>query len=86
MNSLLRSSVLCAAETYYNLTERNLRMIEMIEDECLKKILDTKKTCTTSLLYLETGQLPARFQIQVMQLNFLKYILHQKKISYTQIL
>ena len=81
MNSLLRSSVLYAAETYYNLTERNLRMIEMIEEECLKKILDTKKTCTTSLLYLETGQLPARFQIKVMQLNFLKYILHQKKES-----
>ena len=79
LNSLLRSSILYAAETYYNLTERNLRMIEMIEEECLKKILDTKKTCTTSLLYLETGQLPARFHIQVMKLNFLKYILHQKK-------
>ena len=47
-----------------------------------KKILETKKTCTTSLLYSETGQLPAvRFLIKVMHLNFLKYILHQKKES-----
>ena len=53
----------------------------MIEEECLKKILDTKKTCTTVLLYLETGQIPVRFHIQVMKLNFLKYILNQKKES-----
>ena len=81
LNSLLRSSILYAAETYYNLTERNLRMLEMIEEECLKKILDTKKSCTTVLLYLETGQIPVRFHIQVMKLNFLKYILNQKKES-----
>ena len=47
----------------------------------IKKILDTKKTCTTSLLYLETGQIPVRFHIQVMKLHFLKYILNQKKES-----
>ena len=44
MNSLLRSSILYAAETYYNLTERNLRMIEMIEEECLQKIPHTGDT------------------------------------------
>ena len=53
-------------------------MIESIEEECLSKILETGKNCPTSLLYLETGQLPARYQIQIMMLNFLKYILSQK--------
>ena len=41
MNSLLGSNILYAAETYYNLTERNLRVIELDEKECLKKILET---------------------------------------------
>ena len=87
LNSLLRSSLLYGAEIYYNLTERNLRMIEMIEEECLKKILDTKKTCSSSLLYLQTGQLPARFHIKVMQLNFFKvYSSSEKGFSNLQIL
>ena len=56
-------------------------MLEMIDEECLKNILDTKKSCNTSLLYLETRQLPGCFHIQIMKLNFLKYILNQKKDS-----
>ena len=54
-------------------------MIERIEEECLSKILEAGKNCPTSLLYLETGQLPARNQIQIMMLNFLKFILDTEK-------
>ena len=32
--SLLRSSLLYAAETYYNITEMELRLIESKEEEC----------------------------------------------------
>ena len=49
-------------------------MLEMIEEEYLNNILDTKKTCTTS-------QFAARFHIQIMKLNFLKYMLNKKKDS-----
>ena len=56
-------------------------MIEKIEEECLCKILETGKNCPISLLYLETGQLPAKYQIQIMMLNFLKYILDQEQDS-----
>ena len=56
-------------------------MIERIEEECLSKILEAGKNCPTSLLYLETGQLPARNQIKTMMQNFLKYILDQKRES-----
>ena len=77
LNSLLRASLLYAAETYFNLTEKNLRLIESIEEDCMRKILGTGKSCSMSLLYLETGHLPARFQIDIMMLNFLQYILHQ---------
>ena len=81
LNSLLRSSILYGAETYYNLTNNDIRTIERIEEECLSKILETGKNCPVTLLYLETGQLPAKFQIQIMMLNFLKYILDQEKDS-----
>ena len=53
-------------------------MIEAIEEECFMKTLETGSKCQISLLYLETGQLPARFQVQIIMLNFLKYILQQE--------
>ena len=81
LNSLLRSSILYAGETYYNLSEKELRMVEMIEEECLSKILNTGRHCPRAILYLETGHHPARFQIFRMMLNFLKYILDQEKNS-----
>ena len=56
-------------------------MIERIEEECISKILNTGKNCPVSLLYLETGQLPSKYQIQIMMLNFLKYIIDQKEDS-----
>ena len=56
-------------------------MIERMEEDCLVKILGTGSKVQTSLLYLETGQLPARFHLDIMMLNFLKYILHQDKSS-----
>ena len=60
-NVMLRGSVLYASKTYYNLTETHLRTIEKIEEEYLRKILKTKKSCPISQIYLETGQWPARF-------------------------
>ena len=38
-HSLLRSSILFAVKTYYNLKERKLRMLEGIEEDCLRKRL-----------------------------------------------
>ena len=81
LNSLLRSSILYAGETYYNLSEKDLRMVERIEEECLSKILNTGQNCPKAVLYLETGHQPARFQIFKMMLNFLKYILDQESSS-----
>ena len=56
-------------------------MLEIIQEDGLRKLLETGSKCSISLLYLETGQLPARFHIQIMMLNFLKYILQQDQNS-----
>ena len=80
-NVMLRGSILYASETYYNLTEKQLRSIERIEEEYLRKILKTTKGCPTSQIYLETGQWPARFQIKKLRILFLKSILDENAES-----
>ena len=53
-------------------------MLEVIDEECMLKILNTGQNCSKTLLYLETGHQPACFHIFRMMLNFLKYILDQE--------
>ena len=69
--------MLYAAETYYNLTEKELRLIESREENCLRTIIKTGCKSPVAILYLEFGVLPARFQINIMMLNFLHNILNQ---------
>ena len=70
-----------ASETYYNLTENQLRSIERIEEGFLRKILKTTKGCPIVQLYLETVQWPARFAIQNSRLLLLKTILEEVEQS-----
>ena len=81
LNVMLRSSILYASETYYGLSEHQIRQIERIEEEFLRKLFKTSKGCPISQLYLEAGHIPARFQIFKNRLLFLKYILEQDSNS-----
>ena len=81
MRSLLRSSILYAAETYYNLTEKEVQKIESIEENCLRQILKTGHHCSIALIYLETGWTPARYQIELMKLRYLFDILQHDSNS-----
>ena len=81
---MLRGTILYACDMYYNLKETDLRQIERIEEEFLRKILKTTKGCPIMQLYLEVGQHPARFEIQKTRLLYLKYILEQNEDSNLQ--
>ena len=81
MNSMLRPFILYACEMYYNLKEFEIRNIEKIEEGFLRKVFNTSKGCPISQIYLEIGQLPARFEIQKMRLLFFKYILEEAEES-----
>ena len=81
LNVILRSSILYASETYYGLTEAQVRQIERIEENYLRKLFKTSRGCPISQLYLESGHIPARFQIYKNRLLFLKYILQQDSQS-----
>ena len=81
MNVILRPSILYAADMYYDLKEGELRQLERIEEQFLRKIFKTTKGCPITQLYLEIGQFPARFEIQKMRMLYLKYILEQEDES-----
>jgi hypothetical protein len=81
MNVMLRSSILYASETYYDLKEKEVRQLERIEESFMRQLLKTTKGCPIIQLYTELGQIPARFDIIKLKLNFLKYILHQEQNS-----
>ena len=78
---MLRGTILYAADMYYGLKESELRQIERIEESYMRQVIKTTKGCPITNLYLEFGQIPARFEIIKMRLLFLKYILEQPKES-----
>ena len=81
LNVILRGSILYACEVYYDLKENELRQIERIEENFLRQIFKTSKGCPITQLYLEVGQIPARFEIQKRRLLYLKYLLQQDEKS-----
>ena len=48
LNVMLRSSILYACETYYNLKETELRQIERMEESFLRQLFKTTKGCPIS--------------------------------------
>ena len=81
LNSILRGSILYATETMINIKEEDFRHIEQIEEDQMRKLFDTDKSCPIHLMYLEAGQTPARFQIKRMILVLYQYILQQEEKS-----
>ena len=81
LNSLLRSSILFAAEAMYSMKENEVRLLERIEENLLRKMFNTGKGCSIYQLYFESGHLPARIQIKRMKLVFYEYILKQTETS-----
>ena len=57
-----------------NLSEHQIRQLERIEENFLRKVFKTPKSCPIIQLYLESGHTPARFEIQRMRLLYLQNI------------
>ena len=74
---MLRSSILYACETYYNLKENEMRELERIEESFLRKMFKTKRSCPIVQLYLEACLVSARFEAQKIRLLFLQYIIQE---------
>ena len=81
LNSILRGSILYGAETMLYIKEDDFWKLEQIEEEQMRLFFSTDRSCPIHLLYLEAGQLPARFQVKRMILNYLHYIMQQPENS-----
>ena len=79
--SLLRGSILFAAEVMINLSVKDVKMIEKAEEATLRDIMKTQCSAPKHLLYLELGIVPARFVIKHRKIIYLKHILEQNEHS-----
>ena len=76
----MRGSILYGAEAMINMKECNFRKIEQIKEHQIRPFFSEDQMCPIHLLYLESGETPARFEIQGMIIFcFLLIFLQQKK-------
>ena len=77
--SLLLNSILLNSESWYNITEADIRELESVDQLFHRKLLETPRTTPIHIMHLELGTLPIRFVIKKRRLLFLQYILKQSK-------
>ena len=67
----------------FNISETEMREIERIEESQMRNIfkVETGIQVPIHLMYLDGGQLPARYTVKRFKLNFLQYILQQNQSS-----
>ena len=58
-----------------------MRTIEQIDEQFLRRLVGTRRSCAIEQMYLELGFQPARFVIQSRRINFLHYILNENENS-----
>ena len=75
--SLLLSSILCNSESWYNVTKAELDLIESVDIQFLRRILNVPKSTPKEMIYLELGCTPLRYIIKKRRILFLHYILNQ---------
>ena len=79
--SLLLSSILLNSESWYNMTENDLKQLESVDNMLHRRILESPLSTPISILHLELGTLPIRYLIKCRRLLFLQYILKENKDS-----
>ena len=76
-DSLLVSSMLFNSEAWYNVTNRELELLESIDLNLLRKLLKAPKGTPKEMFYLELGIIHLRDIIISRRLNFLHTILKE---------
>ena len=80
-NSLLLSTMVSNSEAWYNLTSKEIRDLESVDELLLRKVLSAHSKTPKETLYLESGNTPIRFILMTRRLNFLHYILNEDENS-----
>ena len=74
LNSTLGESILYGAEALINITEKEFREMEKIEEEQMRLFFKTDQSCPLHLLYLESGDRSHTSKISK-HMNAIKYVL-----------
>ena len=80
-SSCLVSSLIFNCEAWYALTLKQIKVLEKVDENLMRKVLGCPSKTPIHLMYLELGWLPLRYIIQSRRLNFLKYILNLNEES-----
>ena len=83
-DSLLVSSKLFNTEAWYNITLKELQLLETVDHMFLRRLLGAPKCTPKEMLYLELGCIPFRDIIRKRRLLFLHYILNEREDSLIQ--
>ena len=80
-NSLLLSTLLTNAESWYSLTTKDVSELERVDEALLRKILEAPAKTPIEALYLELGATPIRFLLMLRRISYLHHILQQDEES-----
>ena len=78
---LLVSSMLFNSEAWYNVTQKEIELLETVDTLFLRKLIGAPKSTPKEMLYLEMGLIQFRDIIREKRLRFLYYILSQEEDS-----
>ena len=76
---MLVGGMLSNAESWINITQKDLENLEAPDIILQKKILSTKGNPSKCFIQLELGIIPIKFILKLKRLNFLHYILTEEK-------
>ena len=74
---MLLGSILNNSEVAYNLTQIEIEKMQKCHEMALRKLLSLPSKTPKHMLYLLTGSVPIKFQIQRRRLTYLHHILNQ---------
>ena len=73
------------SEAWYNVTNRELDLLESVDLQFLRNILNAPKSTPKEMLYLEMGCVPFREMIRKRRISFLQYIVNENENSMLKI-
>ena len=77
--ALLVNGILFNSEIWYNISEKELRELEEVNETFLRRVLKAHSKTAIEALYLELGCIPLRYIIMSRRVNFLFYLMNLNK-------
>ena len=81
---LLVSSLMCNSEAWYNVTNKEIELLESVDTKFLRTLLKAPRSTPKEIIYLELGCVPLRELLMKRRILFLHYIMNQNENSMIQ--